>query len=188
MLMPKYEARPRLWVRSILNPFFHKKGKHSVIRHSARMDVVPFNQFMLGNHSFVEDFSTINNGVGNVIIGDHSIVGLGTVIIGPVTIGNHVLMAQHIVASGLNHGYDDVSLPISQQPVTTSPIIIEDECWIGANAVITSGVIIGKHSVVAGGAVVTKNVPPFSVVAGNPARVIKQYDFDRKEWTRVTQI
>jgi acetyltransferase-like isoleucine patch superfamily enzyme len=87
--------------------------------------------------------------------------------------------------SGLNHSYEDVNIPIDKQKVTTAPIIVEDECWIGANAVITAGVTIGKHSVVAAGAVVTKDIPPFSVAVGNPARVIKQYDFERKEWVRL---
>jgi len=64
-------------------------------------------------------------------------------------------------------------------------IIIEDECWIGANAVITAGVTIGKHSVIAAGSVVTKNIPPYSVAVGNPARVIKQYNFETKQWLRV---
>jgi acetyltransferase-like isoleucine patch superfamily enzyme len=63
--------------------------------------------------------------------------------------------------------------------------VIEDECWIAANTVITAGVTIGKHSVIAAGAVVTKNIPPYSIAVGNPAKVIKKYDFDKKEWIRV---
>ena len=62
---------------------------------------------------------------------------------------------------------------------------MEDECWVAANAVITSGVTIGKHSVIAAGAVVTKNIPPYSVAVGNPAKVIKKYDFEKQEWVRV---
>src|SRR5205823_2989887 len=114
-------------------------------------------------------------------------VGIGNVVIGPVSIGNHVIMAQNIVLSGLNHQYQNIHLPISEQPVSTSPIVIEDECWIGANAVITAGVTIGKHSVVAGGSVVTKDVPPYSVAAGNPARMIKQYNRVLNQWERVTK-
>lgn len=185
MLIPPYQARPRRWVNWFVNPFYHKKGKGSVIRRSVRMDVVPFNRFELGEYSTIEDFSTINNGVGGVIIGRETRIGMGNVIIGPVTIGNSVIFAQNIVLSGLNHSYENIEVPISNQKETTSPIIIEDECWVGANAVITAGVTLGKHSVVAAGAVVTKNIPPYCVAVGNPARVIKKYDFERKEWVRL---
>ena len=148
------------------------------------MDVVPFNHFSIGNYSVIEDFSTINNGVGAVQIGDNSLIGLGNVIIGPVKIGNNVILAQNIVASGLNHNYQDITQPIHKQGVTVSPITIEDECWIGANTVITAGVTIGKHSVVAAGAVVTKDIPAYSVAVGNPSRVIKRYDSTTKEWIK----
>ncbi len=177
-------ARPRLWIRFFITPFIHHFGKRSVIRRYTRMDLFPFHKFSIGANSTVEDFCTVNNGVGDVFIGDDCRIGLGSVLIGPVIIGHQVILAQNIVASGLNHTYTDVNLPIRLQKVTTAPIIIEDEVWIGANAVITAGVTIGKHSVVAGGAVVTKSIPPFSIAAGNPAKVIKRYDFEKKEWVK----
>jgi acetyltransferase-like isoleucine patch superfamily enzyme len=185
MLIPKGGAAPRLWVKLFLNPFLHKRGQGSTIRRRTRIDVLPFNRFELGANSTIEDFCTINNGVGDVIIGNNSLVGMSNVIIGPVTIGNDVILAQNIVVSALNHEYRDVTQPIHAQKILTAPIVIENECWIAANAVITSGVTVGKHSVVAANAVVTKNVPPYSVVAGNPARIIKKYDFDLKDWVRV---
>ena len=184
-MIPSYQARPRKWVSWFVNPFYHKRGKFSVIRRRTRMDVLPFHKFELGDYSTIEDFCTINNGVGDVIIGSETRIGLGNVIIGPVTVGNAVIFAQNIVLSGLNHNYEDIHLPILKQNVTTAPIKVEDECWVGANVVITAGVTIGKHSVVAAGSVVTKNVPPYSVVVGNPARVIKQFDFEKKQWKRV---
>jgi len=185
LLIPPNQAKPRKWVSWFVNPFYHKRGKHAVIRRSARMDVVPFNRFMLGSYSTIEDFCTINNGVGDVIIGNETRVGMGNVVIGPVNVGNHVILAQNIVISGLNHCYEDINLPISKQSVTTALITIEDECWIGANAVITAGVMLGKHSVIAAGSVVTKNIPPYSVAVGNPARVIKQYDIEKNQWIKL---
>jgi acetyltransferase-like isoleucine patch superfamily enzyme len=184
MLIPSGEARPRLWVKLFINPFLHDRGKGSKIGR-ARLDVLPFNKFVLGNRSTIEDFCTVNNGVGDVFIGDNTLVGMGNVIIGPVTIGNNVIFAQNIVASGLNHEYRDINTPISLQKTIVSQIIVEDDCWIAANAVLTAGVTIGKHSVVAAGAVVTKSVPPYSVAAGNPARIIKQYDFLTNQWMPV---
>ena len=185
LLIPKYEARPRLWVQWFVNPFIHTRCKSSKIRHSVRLDVLPFNKFSLGNSSTIEDFCTINNGVGEVIIGDRTLIGMGNTIIGPISIGNNVIFAQNIVASALNHQYRDVATPIADQAILTASIIIEDDCWIAANAVITAGVTIGKHCVIAAGAVVTKNIPPFSVAVGNPAKVIKQYNFEAKEWVLV---
>ena len=149
------------------------------------MDVFPFNEFILGAHSIIEDFSTINNGLGHVKIGKHVTIGLSNVVIGPVTIGDHVILAQNIVISGLNHSYHDIEIPIHMQKCSTAEILIEDECWIGANSVITAGVSIGKHAVVAAGSIVTKDVPAYSLVAGNPAKMIKKYNPVLKEWEKV---
>ena len=185
LLIPKDEARPRLWVKWFVNPFFHKKSKGSIIRYNTRMDVLPFNKFELGKKSTIEDFSTVNNGVGDVFIGEESLVGLGNTIIGPVSIGNNVIIAQNVVMSGLNHIYSDVNIPISKQPVTVKQIVIEDNCWIASNSVITAGVTVGKHSVVGAGSVVTKDVMPYTIVAGNPAKAIKRYNFDSNNWERI---
>ncbi len=184
-LMPRNQARPRLWVKLFVNPLKHKKGKHSLIRRRTRMDVMPFNNFVLGNDSTIEDFATVNNGVGDVIIGNRTRIGIGNVLIGPVTIGDDVMFAQNVVLSGLNHGYEDINTPPSLQPVETKPIIIEDGVWIGANAVVTAGVTVGKHSIVAAGCVVVKDVPPYSIVGGNPGRLLKQYNPETKKWERV---
>jgi acetyltransferase-like isoleucine patch superfamily enzyme len=186
MLVPKGEARPRLWVKLFVNRFFHKRLQGSVIRRRTRMDVLPFNKFYLGANSTIEDFCTVNNGVGDVIIGNNSLIGMGNVLIGPVTVGNNVILAQNIVASGLNHEYRNPDMPIMSQPVTTAPITIGDDCWLAANVVVTAGVTIGKHCVIAAGAVVTKDIPPYSVAVGNPAKVIKQYNFELKDWVRIS--
>ncbi|MDQ1086916.1 DapH/DapD/GlmU-related protein [Siphonobacter sp. SORGH_AS_1065] len=187
LLIPRHEARPRRWVSWFLNPFIHKKHRRAKIRSSARMDVLPFKAFSLGAYSTIEDFCVVNNGVGDVIIGDHCTVGISSVVIGPVHLHSDVILAQHVVLSGLNHTYEDVKQPIHRQPVTVQPIVVEEGCWIGANAVITAGVTIGRNSVVAGGSVVTKDVPPYSVVGGNPAKLLKQYDSASGQWQRVTK-
>ena len=70
MLIPANQYKPRLWVKLVLNPFKHKRGRGSVIQRRTRMDLFPYNRFELGEGSMVEDFSTVNNGVGDVLIGD----------------------------------------------------------------------------------------------------------------------
>lgn len=184
LLMARGSARPRWWVRNLLNPFFHKKGKKAIIRRRTRIDVLPFRKFTVGERSIIEDFTCINNGMGDIVIGKNCMVGIGNILTGPVTIGDNVILAQHVGVSGLNHGYTDVHTPIRDQKCSVAEVIIEDDCWIGTNVVITAGVTIGKHSVVAGGSVVTKNVPPYTIVAGNPAKIIKQYNPQTEEWER----
>ena len=185
MMIPANEHRPRLWIRWLVNPFFHKKGAHAIVRSRTRMDVFPYNKFNMGTKSVIEDFSTINNGVGDVIIGDQTIIGIGNVIIGPVIIGNEVMLAQNIVVSGLNHGYEDVNSSPRSQKETCRQIIISDDVWIGANSVITAGVTLGKHCIIGAGSIVTKDIPAFSVAVGNPAKVIKQYDPSSGKWEKV---
>ncbi len=186
MMVPRGQARPRLWVSLLLNPFKHERGQGSRICRRTRLDVLPFRPFRLGAGSTIEDFATVNNGVGAVLIGDRTRIGIGCVLIGPVTIGSDVMLAQNIVCSGLNHGYTDINTPIADQPVSTAEIVIEDEVWIGANAVITAGVRVGKHSVVGGGSVVTRDVPPYCVVGGNPARILRRYDEKSATWVRTS--
>ena len=186
IMMPKNQARPRLWVKLFLNPLKHTKGENARMCRNSRIDVMPFINFVLGDNSTIEDFSTINNGVGDVLIGQRSRIGMGNVLIGPVTIGNDVILAQNIVLSGLNHGYEDIHLPPHKQPVTKKKITLEDEVWIGANVVVVAGVTIGKHAIVAAGSVVTKDVPAYSVVAGNPAKIIKQYNVQTGKWVRIS--
>ena len=173
LIMNQRNARPRWYIR-LLAPLYQHRGRHSKIYRSVRMDTPPYRTFSLGDHSVVESFSCINNAVGDVVIGDHTRIGLHNTIIGPVTIGQHVNLAQGIVVTALNHNYSIPDQRIDQQGVTTAAVTISNDCWIGANAVILPGVTIGEHSVVAAGAVVTKDVPSHSLVAGVPARIIKQ--------------
>ena len=133
-----------------------------------------YRRFRLGDYSVVESFACINNAVGDVSIGDHTRIGLHNTIIGPVVIGSHVNLAQGITITALNHIFSDPQKRIDEQGVSTDQVIIEDDTWIGANAVILPGVTIGRHSVIAAGAVVTKDIPPHSLAAGIPAKIIKQ--------------
>lgn len=185
LLISKGRAEPRLWVKWFVNPFVHQRGKNVVIKFYARLDLFPFNDFSIGENSIIEDFAVINNGVGAVLIGNNVGIGLSNVIIGPVTLGNYVMLAQNIVISGLNHGFEDVTLPPRLQKVKTKQIIINDNVWIGANSSITAGVTIGKNAIIGAGSVVTKDIPAYCVAVGNPAKVIKQYNFETGSWERI---
>jgi acetyltransferase-like isoleucine patch superfamily enzyme len=184
LMRPSNDYRPRWWVRNILQKFTNKVGKNCIIRNSVRMDVFPYQKFEMGDNSIIESFSTINNAVGDVIIGKHTLIGINNVIIGPVEFENDILLAQNVVVTALNHEYQNVDIPITNQPHSIRKILIKEGAWIGANAVIVSGVTIGKNSVVAGGSVVTKDVPDYHLVGGNPAKVIKYYNLKHERWDR----
>lgn len=185
LLIHPYSSRPRLWARIFVIPFFIKRGKGSIIRKTARLDIIPSKKFSIGYHTIIEDYSIINNGMGDVIIGDYSMILSRGKIVGPVTIGKNVTVGGGAQITGLTHNYQDVNVPIQRQGVTASRCTIEDDVWIGGNTAIIQGITVGTHCIIGAGSVVTRNVPPYSVVAGNPARVIKQYDFEKKEWVNV---
>ena len=173
LIMNQRDARPRWHIR-LLAPLYQHRAWSSKIYWSVSMDTPPYRQFWLGRKSVIESYCCINNAVGDVTIGDHPRIGIHCTIIGPVCIGNNVNLAQGITVTALNHNFEDTTRRIDEQGISTRPVVISDDVWIGANTVMLPGVKIGKHSIVAAGAVVTKDVPDYSVVAGVPAKVIKE--------------
>ena len=111
-------------------------------------------------------------------IGRDSLVGEYSVIRGQggVEIGDRVYTSPFTQIIAVNHVFDDPNRPFVEQGITAEGIVIEDDVWLGSGAIITDGVRVGKGAVVAAGAVVTKDVPPHTVVGGVPAKVIKTID------------
>lgn len=173
LIMNQRDARPRWYIR-LLAPLYQHRGRGSKIYHSVRMDTPPYRKFSLGKRSVIESYACINNAVGDVIIGDHTRIGLHCTVIGPVTIGSHVNLAQGITITALNHNFQDTNLRIDEQGVSTKAVTIGDDVWIGTNAVILPGVNIGNHVVIAAGSVVTKDIPSHSLAIGTPAIVKKK--------------
>jgi acetyltransferase-like isoleucine patch superfamily enzyme len=137
-------------------------GADSIVMHGAVLHVYNFRDMP---HSGIR-------------IGRNSLIGEYTVIRGQggVTIGDRVYTSPFTQIIAVNHIFDDPKRPFVDQGITAEGIVIEDDVWLGAGAVITDGVRVGQGAVVAAGAVVTKDVPPHTVVAGVPARVIKEID------------
>ncbi|WP_312185142.1 acyltransferase [Sphingobacterium sp.] len=183
VLMHPVRTRPRWYLRLFQFLYVHK-GHGAVIYWSVRKDLVPFRKCQIGTRTVVESYSLINNAVGDLIIGSNSRIGVGNTVIGPVWIGDYVQIGQHVLISGLNHKYEDVDITIAEQGIEVSPVKINNNVWIGANAVILAGITIGEHCVVGAGSVVTKDVPPFSVVVGNPAKVVKKWDAQQRKWIK----
>lgn len=109
----------------------------------------------------------------DLTVGSFSGVGINAELYGPITIGENVLMGPEVVIYTSGHKFDNTDIPIAQQGSTeVKPVIIESDCWIGRRVIIMPGVHIGKGSVIGACAVVTKDVPPFTIVGGVPARII----------------
>jgi len=92
---------------------------------------------------------------------------------GGIEIGNNVRIACYTTIFAADHEFSDPSSTIASQGYRTAKVVIEDDVWIGASVNINKGVTIGKGAVIGGGSVVTKDIPPYAVAVGNPAKVIK---------------
>lgn len=139
-------------------------GERTLVMHGAVLHVYNFRQLphagiRIGCDGLISEYTVIR-GQGGVTIGDR-------VYTSPMT---------QIVA--VNHVFDDPDRPFIEQGITAQGIVIEDDVWLGASVVVTDGVRIGRGAVVAAGAVVTNDVPPHTVVAGVPARIIRQLGHD----------
>jgi acetyltransferase-like isoleucine patch superfamily enzyme len=123
----------------------------------------------IGADSFIAAHAYIT---GAITMGDDCTVNAFSVIRGDITMGNGVRIGAHTSILGFNHSMDP-SEPVFKQPLTSKGITIGDDVWIGSNVVVLDGVTVGSHAVLAAGAVVTKDVPEWSIVGGNPARRIR---------------
>lgn len=180
-----YSARTRWWTRVFVYPFIIKRGKGSIIRRNARLDLNAVNKLIIGDRTIIENHVILNNGIGDIEIGNNTMITSRGMILGPALIGNNVVLGIGSQVLGLTHNYEDIEIPIKEQGVSGTKVIIEDDVWIGGNCVIIQGIKIGKHSLVAAGSVVTKDVEPYTMVAGNPARPIKKYDLDTRTWIKI---
>lgn len=129
-------------------------------------------QVTIGNNAVIMMGASINIGA---VIGEGTMIDMNAVVGGRGTIGKNCHIGAGAVVAGVI------------EPPSALPVIIEDDVLVGANAVILEGIRVGKGSVVAAGAIVIEDVPPYTVVAGTPARVIKKIDEQTKAKTEIKQ-
>ncbi len=101
-----------------------------------------------------------------------------------IVISRKVAITENVGIFDIWHPYTDIELPIVDQPLKTAPVFIGEETLIGMGVVIQPGVTIGKHCVIGANSVVTRDIPDYAVAVGIPARVIKYYNFQSKQWTK----
>jgi len=162
-----------------------------IIRSTSRIINISNKQenIIIGGKTIIDGELLIFNYGGKIVIGENTYIGKGTRIWSgdSINIGNNVLISHNVNIIDTNsHELDSIErterykqlisegYPIDKGSIITSPIIIEDYAWISFNTIILKGVKIGKGAIVGAGAIVTKDVPPFTLVAGDPAKVIKK--------------
>ena len=110
----------------------------------------------------------------NIEIGDYSGIGINARVPSNIIIGSYVMMAPNVTIINSNHVYDSIVIPMMMQGYKTyKPIVIDDDVWIGNNVIILPGRKINKGSIIAAGSVLTKDFPEYSIVGGNPAKLLK---------------
>jgi maltose O-acetyltransferase len=124
-----------------------------------------------GKNVNVEHGADVGSG-RTISIGDNSGIGVDCRVPGPVAIGANVMMGPEVVIQSAGHSFDRTDIPMIEQGETRLPVVIEDDVWIGTRAIILPGRRIGRGSIVGAGAIVTKDVAAYTIVAGNPAVVV----------------
>ena len=178
MILQRVENKLRAYYFKIRYWRNFKTGKHIVIHRHFTLNEFKGKKnrleiFLKGNNTIHSN--VLFQGSGQLIFGKNSYIGSNSVIgvNERITIGENVMMSQAVSIRDTDHRFDRFDIPMSRQGIVTSPIVIEDDVWLGYGVVITKGVTIGTGSIVAANAVVTKNVEPYSIVGGVPAKVIK---------------
>jgi acetyltransferase-like isoleucine patch superfamily enzyme len=132
-------------------------------------------RLIIGRYTFLEAGVTIQSAEGKIAIGQRAYLSRGVTVgaVGLVEIGDFALIGPGSYVTDADHRFSDHTVPVADQGMSSKgPTVIEDNVWLGANAVVTSGVRIGRHSVIGANSVVTRDIPPFSVAAGIPAKVV----------------
>nr|WP_312032312.1 acyltransferase [Hujiaoplasma nucleasis] len=109
-----------------------------------------------------------------VSLGDNSGIGVNCEILGPVEIGDFVNMGPEVIVYTQNHEFRRTDIPMQKQGYSEiEPVTIGNDVWIGRRVIILPGVVIGEGAIIGAGAIVTKDVKPYTIVAGNPAKLIR---------------
>jgi acetyltransferase-like isoleucine patch superfamily enzyme len=174
-----YERNTLPWNRlRIHREFMRRRAFARWPVHGNLLEAFREGRLEVGEHTLFEPHVWITApGEARVRIGSQSFLNIGVMVAAHqlVEIGDHCMFANGCFVSDANHRYDDPDKPVPWQGFTTKgPTRVGDNVWCGANVVITSGVTVGERCVIGANSVVTQNLPPFSIVFGAPARVVKR--------------
>jgi acetyltransferase-like isoleucine patch superfamily enzyme len=180
-----------LCLQIVTRLFYLERELPSSISLSVRLDVIPRrpnhqrHRLFLGRKALIEDYCVVCTWHGDVILNEGVNIGIGSIVIGPVTIGKKSRTGQNCFIGGQSHIFQDISKDFFTQGEETRQVIIGENVWLGSNVDVLLGVKIGDNSVIGAGSIVVDDIPAYCVAVGNPAKVIKRYNFDTKLWDRV---
>lgn len=144
--------------------------------HGNVLEMLREDRLRIGPHAYFEPGVWLTSDAGRISIGGGSLLNLDVMVaaLERVEIGEHCMLANGCVLTDADHRFDDPDRPVPWQGFTSDgPTVLGDNVWLGAHVVVTSGVTIGRRSVIGAGSVVTRDIPEFSVAVGAPARVIR---------------
>jgi acetyltransferase-like isoleucine patch superfamily enzyme len=175
-----YENNAKPWIRVRLHREFGKRlafCRWPV--HGNLLEAFRAGRLEVGEHTLFEPNVWLTlPAPGRVRIGSGTFLNMNVMVAAKelVEIGDHCMFANGCFVTDANHRYDDLSLPVTWQGFTTKgPTRVGDNVWCGAHVVITSGVTIGERCVIGANSVVTTDIPPYSIAAGAPARVLRRW-------------
>ena len=175
---------PRYWVLAFRYVWFFKvRNRHIVTRGFVFLEAGSevycrrgLGRMELGRWVHIGRGNAIRCHEGFLRVGDKVVFGSNDCVncYLDVEIGDDCILADWVYIGDFDHRFSDRSMPIRKQGIVASPVRIEEDCWIGEKASIMRGVTVGRGSVIGAGSVVTRDVPPYSVAAGNPAQVLRE--------------
>ena len=157
----------------------------------AGVQIIGLNGTQIGQGSCIADHAWLNiclrDGEPRLFIGRRVLVGRNSMLssCGRLEIGDHCLLAPRVFVSDADHVYSNIARPYMDQGATSGAVVVEENCWLGIHAVVTGSITVGRGSVIAANAVVVRDVPPFCVVAGVPARIIRMFNPETNAWESV---
>jgi acetyltransferase-like isoleucine patch superfamily enzyme len=162
-----------------------KIGKNSYFQNKKYIEIG--NGTTILANARLQSYAHLTKNPGFIKIGNNCYIGFyfSALAGADIEIEDNVLIASHVLISSENHSIDPESkIPYMDQPLDCASVKIGEGTWIGEKAIILPGVKIGKKCVIGAGSIVTKSIPDFSIAVGNPAKVIKEYNFDTHEWEK----
>jgi len=186
------ELKHQIYTR-LVRPSFGAMGKGCTVQSRMRCwnpkDIFLGDRVFIGADAWIDCFRGYlgDKFSPRLEIGDDTTIGYHShiMVIGHLKIGKHVLIADKVYISDNTHAFEDVTKPVAAQPLLHKRTEIADEVWLGENVCVLPGVTIGRHSVVGSNSVVTKDIPSYTVAAGVPARMLRRYDSNTCQWTKV---
>jgi acetyltransferase-like isoleucine patch superfamily enzyme len=178
-----YERNSLPWNRARIH--WEAARRQAFIRwpvHGNVLEALQEGRLQIGAHTLLEPHVWITApGAARVRIGSGTFLNIGVMVasLELVEIGDHCMLANGCYVSDASHRFDDPRLPVPWQGFTSKgPTRIGDNVWCGLNVVVTSGVTVGERCVIGANSVVTSDIPPFSIAAGVPARVLRRIEYE----------